>query len=72
MLVCTDRAAGLAWDSYSKTEAERIIYEDLHPKTGFVLLPDFKWSDTSNVSASCLVAVCRDQSLMLVLCAVIL
>ena len=27
-----------------KKESERIVYEDLDPETGFVLLPDFKWS----------------------------
>lgn len=26
-----------------KAEADRIIYEDPDPDTGFVLLPDFKW-----------------------------
>lgn len=31
-----------------KQETERIIYEDLDPETGFVLLPDLKW-DGSNV-----------------------
>ena len=27
-----------------KEEAERIIYEDPDPVTGFILAPDFKWS----------------------------
>ncbi|KAK7921768.1 hypothetical protein WMY93_008670 [Mugilogobius chulae] len=27
-----------------KAEAERIVFEDPDPKTGFVLLPDFKWN----------------------------
>ena len=27
-----------------KKESERIVYEDLDPESGFVLLPDFKWS----------------------------
>ncbi|XP_061757626.1 m7GpppX diphosphatase isoform X2 [Nerophis ophidion] len=26
-----------------KAESERILFEDPHPKLGFVLLPDFKW-----------------------------
>lgn len=26
-----------------KAEADRIVYEDPDPETGFVLLPDFKW-----------------------------
>jgi hypothetical protein len=34
----------------SKSETERIIYEDTDPRRGFILLPDFKWSDPSNVS----------------------
>lgn len=38
-------------DACSKTESERIIFEDPDPATGFILLPDFKWSDTSNVSS---------------------
>jgi m7GpppX diphosphatase len=33
----------------SRTESERIVFEDTHPTNGFILLPDFKWSDTSNV-----------------------
>lgn len=27
-----------------RKEAERIVYEDPDPETGFILLPDFKWS----------------------------
>ncbi|KAJ0002627.1 hypothetical protein NQD34_007776 [Periophthalmus magnuspinnatus] len=27
-----------------KAESERILFEDTDPKTGFVLLPDFKWN----------------------------
>ena len=27
-----------------KKETERIVYEDSDPETGFILLPDFKWS----------------------------
>lgn len=26
-----------------KAEADRIVFEDPDPNTGFVLLPDFKW-----------------------------
>ncbi|UIZ23144.1 hypothetical protein KXD40_003897 [Peronospora effusa] len=32
-----------------KSETDRIIYEDTDPRNGFVLLPDFKWSDPSQV-----------------------
>ncbi|XP_056591742.1 m7GpppX diphosphatase [Triplophysa dalaica] len=31
-----------------KAEADRIIYEDPDPDTGFVLLPDFKWDQKQN------------------------
>lgn len=33
----------------SKKESERIVFEDPDPKTGFILLPDFKWTDTTKV-----------------------
>lgn len=33
----------------SKSESERIIYEDANPRDGFILLPDFKWSNPANV-----------------------
>lgn len=36
-------------ENYSKSETERIIYEDTDPCNGFVLLPDLKWSDPSQV-----------------------
>ncbi|KAI9895730.1 hypothetical protein PsorP6_018749 [Peronosclerospora sorghi] len=32
-----------------KSETDRIIYEDKHPRNGFVLLADIKWSDLSQV-----------------------
>lgn len=36
----------------SKSESERIILEDSDSKQGFILLPDFKWSNTNDVGAS--------------------
>ncbi|RLN88984.1 hypothetical protein BBJ28_00023024, partial [Nothophytophthora sp. Chile5] len=44
-------------------EVERIIFEDPHPRTGFVLLPDFKWSDPSNVESLYCLAIVHDRSL---------
>ncbi|KUF76954.1 m7GpppX diphosphatase [Phytophthora nicotianae] len=35
-----------------KSETERVICEDADPRDGFILLPDFKWSDPSNVRAA--------------------
>ena len=29
-----------------KTEADRIVFEDPDPETGFILLPDMKWNRT--------------------------
>ncbi|KAI9916247.1 hypothetical protein PsorP6_016919 [Peronosclerospora sorghi] len=34
-----------------KSEMDRIIYEDIHPRNGFVLLPDIKWSDLSQLES---------------------
>lgn len=39
-----------------ETEADRIIYEDADPDTGFVLLPDMKW-DRQDVTALYLQAI---------------
>ncbi|XP_063055592.1 m7GpppX diphosphatase [Engraulis encrasicolus] len=39
-----------------KAEADRIVFEDSDPKTGFVLLPDFKW-DTKQVEDLYLIAI---------------
>ncbi|CEG35631.1 scavenger mrna-decapping enzyme [Plasmopara halstedii] len=46
-----------------KSETERIVYEDSHPCTGFVLLPDFKWSDPSKLESLYCLAIVRDRSL---------
>ncbi|KAL8601446.1 hypothetical protein ACOMHN_042450 [Nucella lapillus] len=45
-----------------KTEADRVVFEDLDPDTGFVLLPDMKWN-RSDVSALYLVAIVRRHNL---------
>lgn len=41
-----------------KKEAERILYEDPDPETGFVLLPDMKW-DTKQTENLYVLAVCH-------------
>uniref|UniRef100_A0AAV1V5X7 m7GpppX diphosphatase n=1 Tax=Peronospora matthiolae TaxID=2874970 RepID=A0AAV1V5X7_9STRA len=46
-----------------KSETERIIYEDTHPYNGFVLLPDFKWSDQSKLESLYCLAIVHDRSL---------
>lgn len=46
-----------------KSETERIIYEDPHPRHGFILLPDFKWSDPSNLESLYCLAIVHDRSL---------
>ncbi|KAF4320119.1 hypothetical protein JM18_002021 [Phytophthora kernoviae] len=46
-----------------KSETERIIYEDSDPRNGFVLLPDFKWSDPSNLGSLYCLAIVHDRSL---------
>ncbi|CAH0520016.1 unnamed protein product [Peronospora belbahrii] len=46
-----------------KSETERIIYEDTHPRNGFVLLPDFKWSDPSKIEYLYCLAIVHDRSL---------
>lgn len=45
-----------------KKEADRIVFEDPDPNTGFVLLPDLKW-DGSQVENLYLVAIVHDRSL---------
>ncbi|TMW56380.1 hypothetical protein Poli38472_006390 [Pythium oligandrum] len=46
-----------------KTESERIVYEDTHPTNGFILLPDFKWSDPSNLESVYCLAIVNDRSI---------
>ncbi|GLD93858.1 hypothetical protein PINS_up002463 [Pythium insidiosum] len=46
-----------------KTESERIIMEDSDPKSGFILIPDFKWSDTSNLESIYCLAIVHDRSI---------
>ncbi|KAL3671720.1 hypothetical protein V7S43_003630 [Phytophthora oleae] len=46
-----------------KSESERIIYEDADPRDGFILLPDFKWSDPANLKSLYCLAIVHDQSL---------
>ncbi|ETL94480.1 hypothetical protein L917_07547 [Phytophthora nicotianae] len=46
-----------------KSETERIIYEDTHHRNGFVLLPDFKWSDPSKLESLYCLAIVHDRSL---------
>ncbi|KAI8374550.1 HIT-like domain-containing protein [Radiomyces spectabilis] len=43
-----------------KSEAERVIYRDTDPKTGFVILPDMKW-DGSKESLYWVVIAARDD-----------
>ena len=40
-----------------KKEADRIIFEDPNPETGFILAPDFKWSGESVSDLYCLAIV---------------
>ncbi|CAH0485539.1 unnamed protein product [Peronospora farinosa] len=46
-----------------KSETDRIIYEDTDPRNGFVLLPDFKWSDPSQLESLYCLAIVHDRSL---------
>ncbi|OWZ13939.1 Scavenger mRNA-decapping enzyme DcpS [Phytophthora megakarya] len=46
-----------------KSETERIIFEDKHPRNGFILLPDFKWSDPSKLESLYCLAIVHDRSL---------
>ena len=41
-----------------KAEAERVVFEDPDPVTGFVLLPDLKW-DQKQLENLYLVAICH-------------
>ena len=40
-----------------KKEAERIIFEDKDPETGFILAPDFKWNGESTSDLYCLAII---------------
>ncbi|EGZ16014.1 hypothetical protein PHYSODRAFT_316123 [Phytophthora sojae] len=44
-------------------ESERIIYEDANPRDGFILLPDFKWSNPANLESLYCLAIVHDRSL---------
>ncbi|CAI5746713.1 unnamed protein product [Peronospora destructor] len=46
-----------------KSETERIIYEDTDPCNGFMLLPDFKWSDPSKLESLYCLAIVHDRRL---------
>ncbi|KAG7398161.1 hypothetical protein PHYBOEH_011570 [Phytophthora boehmeriae] len=46
-----------------KSETERIIFEDSDLRDGFILLPDFKWSDQSNLESLYCLAIVHDRSL---------
>lgn len=41
-----------------KAEVERVVFEDMDPLTGFVLLPDLKW-DQKQLENMYLVAICH-------------
>ena len=41
-----------------KAEVERVVFEDVDPVTGFVLLPDLKW-DQKQLENMYLVAICH-------------
>lgn len=43
-----------------KAEVDRIVFEDPDPKTGFILLPDFKWNQ-KQVDDLYLIAICRQR-----------
>ncbi|KAF3693578.1 m7GpppX diphosphatase [Channa argus] len=45
-----------------KAEAERIVFEDPDPETGFVLLPDFKW-DQKQVDDLYLIAIAHKKDI---------
>ena len=46
-----------------KQEADRIVFEDSDPMIGFILLPDLKWSDQSNLNDLYLVAIVHRRDL---------
>lgn len=43
-----------------KAEVDRIVFEDPDPKTGFILLPDFKWNQ-KQVDDLYLIAICHQR-----------
>lgn len=45
-----------------KKEADRIIFEDPDPKTGFILLPDLKW-DGETINNLYLVAIVHEKGI---------
>ncbi|XP_019739648.1 m7GpppX diphosphatase [Hippocampus comes] len=45
-----------------KAESERIVFEDPHPKLGFVLLPDFKW-DQKQLENLYLIAITHHRNI---------
>lgn len=45
-----------------ETEAEKIMYEDPDPDTGFIVIPDFKW-DLVTMSALYLVAIVHSKDI---------
>ncbi|XP_029429083.1 m7GpppX diphosphatase isoform X2 [Rhinatrema bivittatum] len=45
-----------------KAEADRIVYENTDPISGFVLIPDFKW-DQKQVDDLYLIAICHHRGL---------
>ncbi|KAM9298882.1 m7GpppX diphosphatase [Gastrophryne carolinensis] len=45
-----------------KAEAERIVYENPDPDTGFILLPDFKWNQ-KQVEDLYLIAICHQRGI---------
>ena len=46
-----------------KSEADRVVYNDPHPDTGFVLLPDMKW-DQNELENLYMLAVVRRRGIL--------
>ena len=46
-----------------REEQDRVVYQDAHPETGFVLLPDFKW-DQKDLQNLYLLAICRRRDVL--------
>ena len=46
-----------------RSEADRVVYEDEDPLTGFVLIPDLKW-DVKDLSNLYLVAIARRRDIL--------
>lgn len=44
-----------------KSEVEKIIFEDLDPKTGFIMLPDYKWN--GQIESLYLLSIIIDRSI---------